>query len=207
MSRFTDGDIDSIFESLNGHLIEFNDTSYFESYFEFIDFFKSIETIDYHSLVISSYFTYGWMPTILKKFNSTHNSDVVITVLNKVKNHTKIVNDEYRELVSCINNSIVGVSKILHFINPTDYPIYDSRIKRYFKQHNLLESVWKNTYHNKNINIQQYQLYRDICLQVISDKRFDDIYHKSLEQLGFDRTITKMRILENLFFYYGKSTN
>lgn len=202
---FNKKDIDLVFESLKNYKIEFENISYFESYFEFVEFFKRIETIDYHSLVISSYFTYGWMPTILKKFNTKDNIDDVITILNKVKNHIEINNIEYGKLVDCINNSIVGVSKLIHFINPTDYPIFDSRIKNYFKENHLLESIWKPTYQNKNKDVKQYQLYRDICFEMISDDRFQKIYDESIKQLGFDRDITKMRVLENLFFTFGKN--
>lgn len=111
----------------------------------------------------------------LKKFNTKDNIDDVITILNKVKNHIEINNIEYGKLVDCINNSIVGVSKLIHFINPTDYPIFDSRIKNYFKENHLLESIWKPTYQNKNKDVKQYQLYRDICLEMISDDRFQKI--------------------------------
>ena len=198
-------DVDLVFESLDNYKIEFDDTSYFESYFEFVEFFKRIETIDYHSLVISSYFTYGWMPTILKNFNKTKNVDEVVKILNKVKNHVEISECDYKALVSCINNSIVGVSKLLHFINPTDYPIFDSRIKNYFRKNELLARVWKPTYQNKDRDIQQYQLFRNSCLEMISDDKFDKIYDESVQALGLNGELTKMRVLENLFFTFGKN--
>ena len=68
-----------------------------------------------------------------------------------------------------------------------------------------MESIWKPTYQNKNKDVKQYQLYRDICLEMISDDRFQKIYDESIKQLGFDRDITKMRVLENLFFTFGKN--
>ena len=40
---------------------------------------------------------------------------------------------------------------------------------------------------------------------MISDDRFQKIYDESIKQLGFDRDITKMRVLENLFFTFGKN--
>ena len=197
-------DTDLIFNALSNYDIQFNDTSYFESYFEFIEFFKRVDLIDKHSLIISSYFTYGWMPTILKKFNTTQNIDEVISSLNKVKNQIELNNYDYLELVECINNSIVGVSKLLHFINPIDYPIFDSRIKFFFKYNNIIKSIWKPTYQDKEKDIEQYKVYRALCLEIISDSRFEEIYNKSIQQLGFKENITKMRVLENLFFTFGK---
>lgn len=197
-------DVDLIFNALNNYTIQFDDTSYFDSYFEFIEFFKKVDLIDKHSLIISSYFTYGWMPTILKKFNITQNMDVVISNLNKVKNQIELNDVDYLELVKCINNSIVGVSKLLHFINPIKYPIFDSRIKKFFKYNKISKSIWKPTYQNKEKDIEQYKLYRTLCLKIISDSRFERIYNESIQQLGFKQNITKMRVLENLFFTFGK---
>ena len=35
---------------------------------------------------------------------------------------------------NCINNSLVGLSKLLHFINPQNYAIWDSRIFRFLTE-------------------------------------------------------------------------
>lgn len=205
--EYKDTDINNIIDNLESHLSKvdkFEDTQYFDSYFEFLKYFDDIEAIDYHSLVISSYFTYGWMPTILKKFDMDGDVSKPISVFNKVKQHIEIDDEEYMSLVKCVNNSIVGVSKLIHFINPTEYPIFDSRIKTYFKDNDLIESVWKPTYQNKNKDIQQYKTYRSICLEIISNHRFNRIYDESLMKLGLNKPLTQMRVLENLFFTFGK---
>ncbi len=203
--EYSKKDVELVFQSLESYKLEFEDISYFESYFEFVEFFRRIEEIDYHSLVISAYFTYGWMPTILKKFNRFNSIDDVISILNKVKRNVEIDKNEYHKLVTCINNSIVGVSKLLHFINPKSYPIFDSRIKNYFKENSLLELIWKSTNQNKELDIKQYQLYREICLEMISDNRFNKIYEESIQKLSLAKELTKMRVLENLFFSLDKN--
>ena len=131
---FDNNDINQILDTLElnlSKLDKFENTYYFDSYFEFLKYFDELEKIDYHSLVISSHFTYGWMPTIITLDPKYMNESILI--LNKVKNSNEMNNDEYLILVKCINNSIVGVSKLLHFIKPKQYPIFDSRIKKYFK--------------------------------------------------------------------------
>lgn len=206
-TEYTHIDIDNIIDNLELHLgkmDKFEDTQYFYSYFEFVKYFENIDVIDYHSLVISSYFTYGWMPTILKNFNTEDKITKPLSVFNKVKKNIDIDHEEYMSLVKCVNNSIVGVSKLLHFINPIQYPIFDSRIKNYFKENGLCELVWKPTYQNKNKAIHQYKNYRSICMEIICNHRFNRIYDESLLKLGFNKKITKMRVLENLFFTFGK---
>lgn len=205
-SEFTANDIDKIIDSLDHHLsmTDTFETKYFDSYFEFVRYFENIEKIDYHSLIISSFFTYGWMPTILKNFDLEGDISKPIESFNKVKMDIQIDDFEYLRLVKCINNSIVGVSKLLHFINPSQYPIFDSRIKSYFESNNLLKSIWKPTYQSKEKDIQQYKLYRDICLLIINDSRFESIYKESIQKLNLGKKLTKMRVLENLFFSFGK---
>jgi hypothetical protein len=207
LSDSNNSDITDIIDNLELHLNRidrFENTQYFDSYFEFVKYFNNVKVIDYHSLVISSYFTYGWMPTILKNFNINKDISIPIAVFNKVKNDIEINDIEYMSLIKCINNSIVGVSKLIHFINPLKYPIFDSRIKNYFKTNDLLPLLWKPTYQNKKKDIQQYKIYRDVCLSIISDHRFDSIYTESLKKLNLNTNITKMRVLENLFFTFGK---
>ena len=96
-------------------------------------------------------------------------------------------------------------SKIqINFINPIQYPIFDSRIKNYFKTNNLSESVWKPTYQSKTKDIQQYKFYRDICLTITNDSRFESIYKQAVKKLGLDRQLTPLRVLESLLFAFGK---
>lgn len=210
---YNQSDIEDIIKCLQKNLNEDNynlDTKYFKSYFEFIKYFERIDSIDYHSFVIGSYFSYGWMPTVLKNFDKNDNIKSIITILNKIKSNIEIKDEEYLLLVKSINNSIVGVSKLLHFINPKQYPIFDSRIKNYFKQKGLVENIYKTNYYNKNKpelkytkDIQQYKLFKSLCLDIISSSKFNDIYDKSIIKLHLNNRLTKIRVLENLFFYFG----
>ena len=67
---------------------------------------------------------YGWMPTIPKSI-----VPFAIDTVAKIESHDKAY--EYlkqKTLKPLINNSWVGTSKMLHFINPQHFPIWDSRI-------------------------------------------------------------------------------
>ena len=181
-----------------------NDT-YSDSYIEFIKFFSHIQAIDYHSLVISSYFTYGWMPTILKNFNHSNNIDKVLMILNKVKNNEEIFEKDYCELVTCINNSVIGVSKILHFINPDNYPIFDSRVKNYFKKNKLFRPISEYC-KNKEKEIRQYITYKNLCSNIIENEKYKNTIEKIIKQkLNSQLEISSLRILENTFFLLDKN--
>jgi len=79
---------------------------------------------------------YGWMPTIpFSKSDFLPIDTKYIKILNKAFKHKKNVIfslEELSQLTKYTNNSIVGLSKMLHFMNPKVYPIWDSNIARVF---------------------------------------------------------------------------
>lgn len=176
------------------------ETEYFESYFEFLKYFKGLDVIDKHSFTIGSYLVYGWMPTI-PTIKYTQES---IKILNLVKNGEEITEKDYIQLVKSINNSIVGVSKLLHFINPSDYPIFDSRIKNFFKTNKIKKDFYKTTYDKKE-EISQYLMYKKFCQDIVETIDFKDIYQKAVKQCPYSANFTKIRMLENLFFSFDKN--
>jgi len=92
----------------------------------------NIDRIEKHHLVIASHFVYGWMPTIIQL--NLKQKDKVLCLLNATKNEHILNKSELEILKSSINNSLVGLSKLLHFINPKNYAIWDSRIFRYLTE-------------------------------------------------------------------------
>lgn len=115
--------------------------SYILTYPEFLNYFKRIERLDKHNLVIGSHFVYGWMPTIIElKLDNLYDS---LDYLNKAKSGELLNESELEHLKSCINNSMVGLSKLLHFINPNVYAIWDSRIFRYLTEKNTAYGIDK----------------------------------------------------------------
>ena len=51
-------------------------------------------------------------------------------LLNKAKSGNLLNSEELEIVKKCVNNSLVGTSKLLHFINPSIYAIWDSKIFR-----------------------------------------------------------------------------
>ena len=111
------------------HFVVFANDPYIESYPEFLKYFESLDIIEKHHLIISGHFVYGWMPTIIQM--NMRGLEKVLFLLNAAKSGHVLKIDELETLKHCINNSMVGLSKLLHFINPRDYAIWDSRIYRY----------------------------------------------------------------------------
>jgi hypothetical protein len=105
-------------------------TSYLLSYTYFVDYFKRLDFVEEEHVVIAAHFVYGWMPTILTLDHSK--IDETAISLNRIKRDEILSANDLEIVKACVNNSLVGASKLLHFVNPKHYAIWDSNIFRYF---------------------------------------------------------------------------
>lgn len=161
--------------------------SYILTYPEFLNYFKRIERLDKHNLVIGSHFVYGWMPTIIQlKLENQYDS---LDYMNKVKSGELLSERELTHLKRCINNSLVGLSKLLHFINPNLYAIWDSRIFRYLTDKNTAYGI------DKPVN---YIEYLNGLRQIVQNPNFYQIQDRV--QMHFDYPVSPLRTVELVMF-------
>lgn len=142
-------------------------------------------------LVVGANFTYGWMPTILN-FKSDEFS-AAVSILNEAKRPERISDESIQTLKKLINNSLVGVSKLLHFINPEVYAIWDSRVCNFLTGKSYSDKVQK---------IELFWSYLDLCNRVSSEPEFNAIHEQYIKKTGFQ--ITHMRTVEQIMFICGK---
>ena len=166
------------------------DKKYYSTYPKFIQFFKEIKKLNELNLVIGVNAAYGWMPTILDIYQEDLNAQ--LKIINNLKlNNIVPTFDEFEFLKNTFNNSIVGTSKLLHFINPEIIPIWDSRVNAYL-----------NTYYdfNKQVNkTSKFMEYMIFCKSIVSNSDFENMFNKIQGNYGY--RITKLRALEQLMFH------
>lgn len=161
--------------------------SYNKSYCHFVKYFKDKQQLTEHDLIIAANFTYGWMPTILE-FKSDE-FDLAVSIVNKAKQSKRISDEELLVLKKLMNNSIVGVSKILHFINPNVYAIWDSRVCNFLTGKAHAYKVQKSGL---------FWAYLDLCQKVAAAPEFEFIHRNYQEKVGYE--ITPMRTVEQIMF-------
>lgn len=169
---------------------------YLTAYKEFINYYENLDKLSEHHTIIGISFTYSWMPTILD-FRSNKMNEAT-QILNYAKQGNRPSLTELDILKSCFNNSLVGSSKLLHFINPNKFAIWDSRVYRY---------LFNQTPHSYRVeNNNTYLNYLYFCDHLINSSEINTLKKIVEEKVGY--TITKMRAIELIFFYNGtKSTN
>ena len=162
--------------------------NYLLSYPYFLNYFQNLESINLENLVIGISFTYSWMPTILKALN-LKNTEKVVFILNEVKKGKLIDEQQLTTLKTTFNNSLVGTSKLLHFINPKQYAIWDSRVFRF------LNDVEPHKYRLEKPRA--YIEYLNLIEELKNEKAFTAFFELMKQKVGYD--ITEYRALELAF--------
>jgi len=175
----------------DGNNFKIKRKSDFISYPEFIKYFRDLKTIDRHNLSIGINFTYGWMPTIFE-FRSD-NFDETLGILNEVKKGNNLTVDDLVLIKGLLNNSLVGTSKLLHFINPVNFAIWDSRVYRYLTN--------KEPYVNSIGNCNSYLDYLAFCNYLTQHKEFDSL--KNIVEMKVGYSMTAFRVAELVMYFNG----
>ncbi len=160
--------------------------TYLISYPYLIGFFEKAATINPSELILGNALVYGLMPTTMNIRKS--NFEPLLQPLTRLKKEGLLLSkDEFLLLKNCTNNSVTGASKLLHFINPNLYPIWDSRINSFIN----------GTSQNTN-TIELYEKYLENFNELDADPRFAQIAESMSEKL--DYTITHARAFEIIMY-------
>ncbi|MEI7503136.1 MAG: hypothetical protein WCJ61_07620 [Paludibacter sp.] len=194
--------IDQLIKEAGEFEVEKETESYFISYPHFLMYFASIEPdkIEKNNLVIGIHFVYGWMPTIFE-FKNKENFEEAISILKKAKRGESLLLVDYEILKDLFNGSLVGSSKLLHFINPEKFAIWDSRVHRYLK--NNLKSM-NFTYDVGDVL--NYEKYLEYLSEITESNDFEEFYNlvnDKIEKVHKYR-VSKFRAIELIMFKNGK---
>ena len=164
------------------------------SYKEFLVFFSSKKELTPHDIVIGAYFTYGWMPTMLELKGDIN---MIASIANKARENDGISRADFSCLANAINGSVVGASKLLHFICPENHAIWDSRVYRYLHQ--------EAPYQYRLEAPDAYWDYLSFLTALAEDERFEGFKMKVNSSVGYP--VTNNRASELLMFTKGEKEN
>lgn len=168
--------------------IKEEDKHYIKSYPYLLDFFKRKESFTESDIVQGIHMVYAWMPTTLKKIDWEQLPFVVAT-LNELKSGTYLHEGQLDILKISANNSMVGASKLLHFIGPEQYAIWDSKVVKYITGNKSSFGV---------DSVENYILYLDRLYQLNEDPKFAEIQREVNGKIGYE--VSKLRAAEVVMF-------
>jgi len=166
--------------------------SYIVSYPYILDYFQSISEFAIRDFVCAAHMVYGWMPTILDlnpgKLNI--NLEQGAELLTKARQNGDLSGGDINKLVSLVNNSLVGASKLLHFTSPNSFAIWDSKIYSF---------IFEDNPHFYRVNkVSNYLEYLSL-LQIMKRKPKFGAFHRSINaKIGYE--VTPFRAIEIVMF-------
>lgn len=171
--------------------------SYIESYPYMCAHFGNKAVIEPSDVVLGAHMVYGWMPTVLGLDTAavrgfTLQQAAALLTAAKQRDLDKA---ELLSLKGLVNNSIVGASKLLHFVEPARYPIWDSRL--YAFRHG------KPGYDYQVNNVDAYISYRRDLNALMADSRFPAFHASVNAKVGYP--VTGPRALELMMFLAARS--
>lgn len=161
----------------------------------FVNFFAGRASVTKDDFVIAANFTYGWMPTILQLTATDTDWMRAARLLTSAKLARVTSESDLVFLMGLVNNSLVGVSKILHFVNPQQHAIWDSRVYRYITK--------KQPYGYRVSDVATFPRYLAICDEIAQWPQLAAEVVRLSEKIG--QKLTAFRAIELTMFVNGGS--
>ena len=171
------------------------DDSYILSYPHLIQYFKSKTEFGTTDFVCGAHMVYGWMPTILELYPDPRGFGLAdaAALLTKVRHSGSLLDKELESLAAITNNSLVGASKLLHFVAPDRFAIWDSKIYAF---------VFRERPQNYRVRqISNYRTYLGVLSKYQSDPRFPAFHAAVNKKIGYP--VSALRAIEIVMFQHS----
>lgn len=182
-------------------VMELRAHTYLTTYPEILSFGQSPVPIDARRFKRIVSMTYGWMPRILR-IDPKYTNDAVSALIDAQSSDEQNANSvKIGSIKKCLH-SMVGASKVLHFVNPNVFPIIDSKIQSKF-------GPWDG----QITSIKNYLSYMKAIYSIKSDPKFNSFYKDFclayvdlLKRSGIEQyRITEIRAIEAAAYEMSQS--
>lgn len=144
---------------------------------------------DKTTLIGIAHMVYGWMPTIIGISSDIEVDERLFMMISEGSMDYEFLNN----LKNVVNNSIVGVSKLLHFLNCEDYAIWDSRVYK---------SITGKKAHAYRVNsVDTYIAYVEQIKKVRERLNMADIRNVLIKKGYCTGCESDIRLIEMILFY------
>jgi len=157
------------YSKLKGIVNEPRSKWYSISYIYFIDYFKGLDEITKEDLIFGISMVYSWMPTIpgvkIKEFLEKEDIELFKSILENKNDFDEKKSIE--RIKKNVNNSLIGASKLIHFLNPEKYPMWDKNIRELLKMRESIDDYLKyRKYCNELINSPEYEKMKEVFRKI-----------------------------------------
>lgn len=153
--------------------------------------------------VEAAHMVYGWMPTMLALHPSDPQRPFVAeaALVERVRSGGGLLSAAELETLAARmsekTGSVIGLSKLLHFVCPEHYAIWDTRVQAFLMYPGQLGPVKKPYYGTVN-SVSQYRDYLDALRKLFLLPAFTAFHQSVNQQLGY--SVSAMRAAEVVMF-------
>ena len=168
------------------------DNSYIVSYPHILAHFARMDVLSESDFVCGAHIVYGWMPTVLDLNPGGFKLDLKSgsEILTAAKKAGRVADSDLELLAKLVNNSLVGASKLLHFVAPKAFAIWDSKIYSF---------VFEEPAHNYRVNkVSKYREYMTELERIKRRPGFDTFHESVQSKVGYQ--ISALRAIELVMF-------
>ena len=160
--------------------------------------FTGLQPVNWDAAVLGLHIVYGWMPTIPKlggimQWDGSKRQKFAETLAN-AKNGQVPTDSELETLKTFCNNSMIGASKLLHFLKPETFPIWDSRVAKVFLRNPKAAGLSVN-------EIEPWKKYRNALSGWLSDQAVKKKCSELRQLTPFLNQVSDLRLVELVMFH------
>ena len=168
-------------------------------------YFKDInKDLSWNKIILGLHVVYGWMPTIprLKKIMDwpVDKKKLFVHTLNAIISKKMATEEQFKLIKEFSNNSAVGASKLLHFLSPKSFPIWDSRVAKAFFSQKIVS-------YNQVNKLSSWQTYTKTLRDWIKNNDVKKRCKKLRRNVDFLKDVSDIRMVELVLFHKTKSNN
>jgi len=172
------------------------ENSYILSYPHILRYFGSRETFTESDVIVGSHIVFGWISTILElRPAPTHSIAEAARVLDDLRRGTKPSEGEVLALARLVNNSVVAASKLLHFVAPDDFAIWDTNVCRYMFDRGRPD--------RRPSELRLYREYLDRLAAIKQEPEFAAFHASVNRKLGYE--VSPLRAIELIMYLNAKA--
>ena len=175
--------------------------SYHRSYRDMLALFAG-QTITPRLLIQGAHMVYGWMPTILEL--DPADLEAIGRLLTQLRDEEDrmLTGQEWLQIKKAVNNSLVGASKLAHFVAPDRVAIWDSNIVSF-----LVEgwaSLKPAALQSRANRLPALLAYQAAVRDERNTRTAKEIQSQVSKQLEYQ--VSQLRAMELLMFHSGQKT-
>ena len=171
---------------------------YSVAYGSLLPHFDKLSAVTWDDAVVGLHIVYGWMPTIprlagIMQWDQKRKTLLAATLTGAITGKGP-TDAELGGLMAFSNNSMIGASKILHFLNPSRLPIWDSRVAKSFFNR-------PKVYDQQVNKVEKWKSYQATLIGWLSDQRVTSRCSELKRLAGHLAGVTDLRLVELVLFH------